>query len=184
MLSGAAFAQDKAPVTWWYEAASPENQANLQKILVEPFNASGKGDLTIDFRGNELDKQLRVAMLSGSGPDVVYTPGPAYIAAMAQAGQLMPLDDYAAKLGWNDRLLPAFLNMGKFDGKLNALPKTYETVGLFYNKTLFAANGWTPPTTIAELDALAAQMLEKGITPLARAMPIGAARMNGSSPWC
>ena len=53
MLSGAAFAQDKAPVTWGYEAASPENQANLQKILVQPFNASGKGDLTIDFRGND-----------------------------------------------------------------------------------------------------------------------------------
>ena len=38
-------------------------------------------DLTIDFRGTELDKQLRVAMLSGSGPDVVYTPGPSYVAS-------------------------------------------------------------------------------------------------------
>lgn len=182
LMSGAAFAQDAqtgAPVTWWYEAASPENQTNLQKILVEPFNAEGKGQLSIDFRGNELDKQLRVALLSGSGPDVVYTPGPAYIAAMAQAGQLMPLDDYAAKLGWNDRILPAFLNMGKFDGKLYALPKTYETVGLFYNKTLFAANGWTPPTTIAELDALAVKMKAAGIVPFAA----GNADWRGTNEW-
>ncbi len=180
LLSGMAVAEDKKPVTWWYEAASPENQANLQKVLVDPFNASDPADeLSIDFRGNELDKQLRVALLSGNGPDVVYTPGPAYIAAMAQAGQLMPLDDFAAKLGWNDRILPAFLNMGKFDGKLYALPKTYETVGLFYNKTLFAANGWEPPKTIAELDALAAKMKEKGMVPFAA----GNGDWRGTNEW-
>ena len=56
---------------------------------------------------------------------------------MAQAGQLLALDDYAQKLGWNDRMLPVFVELGKYDGKLYALPKTYETLGLFYNKTLF-----------------------------------------------
>ena len=95
-----------------------------------PFNAAHPDEeLSIDFRGPELDKQLRVAMLSGSGPDVVYTAGPSYVASMAQAGQLLPLDDYAAKLGWNDRVLPVFIELGKYDGKLYALPKTYETLG-------------------------------------------------------
>lgn len=180
VTSTASMAQDKTPVSWWYEAASPENQANLKSVLVDAFNAaSTKDELNIDFRGNELDKQLRVAMLSGSGPDVVYTPGPAYVAAMAQAGQLLPLDDYAATLGWNDRILPAFLNMGKFDGKLYALPKTYETVGLFYNKTLFEQNGWTPPTTIAELDDLAAKMKAAGMVPFAA----GNADWRGTNEW-
>ena len=77
----------------------------------------------------------------------------------------MPLDDYAAKLGWNDRILPVFLDLGKYDGKLYALPKTYETLGLFYNKTLFAKNGWTAPTTIPELEALADKMKAAGIVP-------------------
>jgi raffinose/stachyose/melibiose transport system substrate-binding protein len=180
VTSTASLAQDKTPVSWWYEAASPENQAFLKSVLVDAFNAaSTKDELSIDFRGNELDKQLRVAMLSGSGPDVVYTPGPAYVAAMAQAGQLMPLDDYAAKLGWNERILPAFLNMGKFDGKLYALPKTYETVGLFYNKTLFEQNGWTPPTTIAELDELAGKMKAAGMVPFAA----GNADWRGTNEW-
>ena len=97
-------------------------------------------------------------MLSGSGPDIVYTAGPSYVATMAEAGQLLALDDYAQKLGWNDRLLPLFLDLGKYNGKLYALAKTYETLGLFYNKTLFAKNGWTPPTTIAELEKLADTM--------------------------
>ena len=79
----------------------------------------------------------------------------------------MPLDDYAQKLGWNDRILPVFVELGKYNGKLYALPKTYETLGLFYNKTLFAKEGWTPPTTIAELEKLADAMLAKGIVPFA-----------------
>lgn len=166
LLSGTAFAQDKKPITWWYETAAPENQEYLKTLLIDVFNAAHPDEeLSIDFRGSELDKQLRVALLSGSGPDIVYTAGPSYVATMAQAGQLLPLDDYAAKLGWNDRVLPVFLELGKYDGKLYALPKTYETLGLFYNKTLFAANGWEAPTTIAELETLADAMLAKGIVP-------------------
>ena len=42
---------------------------------------------------------------------------------------------YAAKLGWNDRLLPLFMEVGKYEGKLCALAHTYDA-GLFYNKTL------------------------------------------------
>lgn len=168
LLSGTALSQDRKPISWWYETAAPENQENLQKLLVEAFNgAHPDEELSIDFRGAELDKQLRVALLSGSGPDIVYTAGPSYVASMAQAGQLLPLDDYAAKFGWNDRVLPVFLELGKYDGKLYALPKTYETLGLFYNKTLFEANGWTAPTTIAEMETLADAMLAKNIVPFA-----------------
>jgi raffinose/stachyose/melibiose transport system substrate-binding protein len=167
LLPRLAFADDKKPIGFWYESASPENQDNLKNLLVDPFNAAyPQDDLSIDFRGSDLDKQLRIAMLSGSGPDVVFTAGPSYVASMAQAGQLLPLDGYAAKLGWNDRLLPLFMELGKYEGKLYALAKTYETLGLFYNKTLFDKNGWKAPATIAELEALADEMKGKGLVPL------------------
>ena len=84
---------------------------------------------------------------------------------MAHAGQLLALDDYAAKLGWNERILPVLLALGRYNGKLYALPKTYETLGLFYNKTLFDANGWSAPKTIAELETLADAMKAKKIVP-------------------
>jgi raffinose/stachyose/melibiose transport system substrate-binding protein len=168
LLSSTAFSQDKKPITWWYETAAPENKEYLKTLLIDPFNTANPAEeLSIDFRGAELDKQLRVAMLSGSGPDVVYTAGPSYVASMAQAGQLLPLDDYAQKLGWSDRILPVFIELGKYNGKLYALPKTYETLGLFFNKTLFDANGWTAPKTIAELETLADAMKAKGLVPFA-----------------
>ena len=129
VLNRFAYAADGKPITFWYESASPENQDNLKNLLVDPFNKAHPEDsLSIDFRGSELDKQLRIAMLSGSGPDIVYTAGPGYVASMAQAGQLLPLDDYAQKLGWNDRLLPLFMELGKYNGKLYSLAKTYETL--------------------------------------------------------
>jgi raffinose/stachyose/melibiose transport system substrate-binding protein len=166
LMSSTAFGADKKAISWWYESASPENQQNLQDLLVTPFNtAHADEELSIDFRGADLDKQLRVAMLSGNGPDIVYTPGPSYVASMAQAGQLLALDDYSSKFGWADRLLPVFIELGKYGGKLYALPKTYETLGLFYNKTLFNKNGWTAPTTIAELEALAEKMKAANLVP-------------------
>ena len=168
LLTQFALGQDKKPITFWYESASPENQDSLKKLLIDPFNAAHPdSELSIDFRGSDLDKQMRIAMLSGSGPDIVFTAGPSYVAAMAQAGQLLALDDYAQKLGWNDRVLPLFMDLGRYNGKLYALAKTYETLGLFYNKTLFAKNGWTEPKTIADLDALAAEAAKAGMTAFA-----------------
>ena len=180
ILSRFAFAEDGQPISFWYESASPENQEALQKLLVEAFNAAHPGQtLSLDVRGSDLDKQLRVALLSGTGPDVVFTAGPSYVAAMAQAGQLLPLDDYATKHGWNDRILPLFLDIGRYDGKLYSLAKTYETLGLFYNKTLFAANNWTAPKTIAEMEALAEEMKAKGLVPFA----IGNADWRPANEW-
>lgn len=177
-LSHTALAQDR--VSWWYEQATPDQQKIIKDNIVDPFN-SGQStyNLVVDYRGNELDKQLRVALLSGSGPDVVYTPGPSYVAPMAQSGQLLPLDDYAAKYSWSDRILPVFLDMGRYNGKLYALPKTYETLGLYYNASLFEKHGWKAPTSIAELEALADAMLKEGVTPFAA----GNADWRGANEW-
>jgi raffinose/stachyose/melibiose transport system substrate-binding protein len=168
VLDRLAFGADAKPISFWYEAADPGNQQNLKDLLVDPFNtAHPDSTLSIDFRGSDLDKQLRIAMLSGSGPDIVYTPGPTYVAAMAEAGQLLDLDAYAQRYGWKGRLLPLFLSMGTYNGKLYALAKTYETLGVFYNKTFFDTKGWKAPTSIDELEALAEEAKKQGLIPFA-----------------
>jgi raffinose/stachyose/melibiose transport system substrate-binding protein len=180
LVGTAQTAVSQERVSWWYEQATPDQQKLIQHNIIEPYNkANPDYALSVDYRGNELDKQLRVAMLSGNGPDVVYTAGPSYVAPMAQSGQLMALDDYAAKYKWQDRILPVFLKMGEYEGKLYALPKTYETVGLFYNKTLFDKNGWQAPKTLDELEKVADSMLAAGITPFAA----GNADWRGANEW-
>lgn len=167
-------------ISWWYETANPDQRRALDELMVQPFEADNPDvDLVIDYRGSELDRQLRIAMLSGRGPDVVMTPGPAFVASMAQAGQLLPLDGYAESFGWNDRILPVFLELGNYDGVLYALPKTYETIGLFYNTRVFEENGWEAPTTIAEMEAIADEMVAQGIVPFAA----GNSNWQGTNEW-
>ena len=105
---------EKVSLTWWFEAANPDQRKWLNQLMEVPFETMyPEYDLSIDYRGNTLDQQLRVALLSGSGPDIVQTPGPGYLATMVQAGQLMSLDKYAVEFGWRDRILNVFLNIEK-----------------------------------------------------------------------
>ena len=59
------------------------------------------------------------------------------------------MDNYAEKNGWKDKLLPWAYESGILDGKLYSLPLTYESMILFYNKTLFDKKGWTIPNNAA-----------------------------------
>ena len=69
LMVGTALSQQKKPLCLWYEAASPENQENLKNLLIKPFNEAHPNEqLKVDFRGAELDKQLRIALLSGVVP--------------------------------------------------------------------------------------------------------------------
>ena len=157
LLGRHAFADDKKPITFWYEAASPDNQQHLKDLLIDPFNAAHPdSELSIDFRGEDLDKQLRIAMLSGSGPDIVYTAGPSYVASMAQAGQLLDLGDYAQKLGWNDRILPLFMDLGKYNGKLYAATKNTNVQLLWYDDRITP----TPPKTWEEMIAKSKELVD------------------------
>ena len=167
LMAGTALAQDKKPVSWWYETAAPENQENLQKLLVDAVQrrASGiRGQHRLSAAPSSTSSCAspccRAAVRTSSIPPVRAT-SPRW----RRPGSSCRSTTTPQKLGWNDRVLPVFLELGKYNGKLYALPKTYETLGLFYNKTLFEANGWTPPTTIAELETLADAMLAKGIVP-------------------
>lgn len=163
MASGQAMAQT---VSWWYEALTPEQQKLLDDKLVGGFAASHPGvTLELEYRGNAVENQQRLALMSGGGPDIINSNGPATALATAKAGQLLALDDYAAKLGWDKRLIPMFLSLGRVDGVLYSIPKNYEAMGLFYNADIFAAKGWTAPKTVAEMEALADTMLAEGMTP-------------------
>jgi raffinose/stachyose/melibiose transport system substrate-binding protein len=151
-LSTPALARE--PVTIWFWGAPPNLQEAFAKVLIEPFNASqDKYELQIEFR-NTVDNDVRVAVLAGEGPDLVYTSGPSYIAPFAKAGKLEPLDAYAKKLGWSDRLLKPVLDTCQQLGHLYCVPPSLISDGMFYNKALLAEKGWPVPKTLAEAETV------------------------------
>jgi raffinose/stachyose/melibiose transport system substrate-binding protein len=182
VFSMAPPARADGPVTLWYQrGANPEQQRILQKDLVEPYNASHPKDpLTLDIRPNASgDKQIRMAVVAGKGPDIVMTPGPSTTLALVQSGHLLPLDDYIKKYHLDQRILRPMLRTGEYQGHNYALPRTFETMVLYYNKTLFDKNGWAPPKTKADLDSLAAAMAAKGVTPFS----VGNGDWRAANEW-
>ncbi|WP_320128688.1 extracellular solute-binding protein [uncultured Sphaerochaeta sp.] len=158
--------EKKDNVFWLYETTTPEHEQHLRKDLIDVVNSRAKDyEVTIRFDAN-YDQNLRTAMLSGTGPDLVQTAGPSYVQEFANEGYLYPLDDFAKSYGWDKTLFPMMLQLGTIDGHLYALPKTYETMVLFYNKTMFEKYGWEIPKTWADYEKLCSEIKAKGITPI------------------
>ncbi len=164
--SGAVSAQDDGvTVTWWTETNSMPS--NVQEVFVDAFNEAHPG-ITLEIIGQEgINETLRVAIQGGAAPDILQTPGANFISEFVEAGLVLPLDEAAAELGWQDKLLGWAYESGQLGGQLYSIPLTYESLVLFYNKTLFEEQGWSPPTNIEEFNALADAAIALGIHPTA-----------------
>ena len=163
----------KDQLLWLYESATAEHEQHLRTDLIEVVNSRADDyEFEIRFDPN-YDQNVRTQLLAGAGPDLVLTAGPSYVQELAKEGYLYSLDEFAAQYGWNDILFPMMLDLGSVDGHLYALPKTYESMVIFYNKTLFDEHGWSIPETWEEFDALCQEIKDAGVIPL----------VNGNSSW-
>ena len=124
---------------------------------------------------DDLKVTLKLALAEENGPDVAQVnQGRSDMGAMVEAGLLLPLNDYAAAYNWSERFSASVASRNSFteDGKtfgsgnLYGVSPTAEVVGVYYNKTLFDANGWTVPTTFAEFEALLETIKAAGVTPI------------------
>jgi multiple sugar transport system permease protein len=102
--------------------------------------------------------KLQTMMASGDPPDVFYV-GSERIPSFVDLGLLLPMDNFLAadeQQSVPDRLdlrgfYPATVDAFRFDreksgqGALYGIPKDFTTVGFYWNKTLFAKAGVSPP---------------------------------------
>jgi raffinose/stachyose/melibiose transport system substrate-binding protein len=159
--------QQKIKITWWYESATPEDVEAMQKDIIEPYiKAHPNVEIELTVKEN-LQEVLRTAMGAGEGPDIVMTMGPAEANRYAAAGLLLPLDEYIKKAGLDKEIPSLLLDVGKVKGKIYSIPKTIESMGILYNKSLFDENNWKVPTNYKEWTALCDAIKKKGILPVA-----------------
>ncbi len=161
LLVTLGFAQ-KPKVSVWIEDS---DTAQCQIDTLSTYNSdSSMAEVEFVPQANNWDV-IRTALAGGSGPDVVITPGPSFVFELAKAGLLLPMDEYTRGLGWDKNIVSWALSLGSVDGTLYSIPVELETMILYYNKTLFEQNGWTPPKTIDELMTLAQTIQDAGIMP-------------------
>ena len=158
-------APEKKQITMW--VGTSDSSSCLIEVAVDSFNEQSETiEVVAEQKANLIDA-VRPALAGGAGPDLIPTHGPAFVAELALADQVLPLDEFVDQFNWKDMFVPWALNMGRVNGQLYSLPQELETIVLYYNKTVFEENGWEPPTNMDELVALADEIAETDIIPLA-----------------
>jgi len=156
---------DVVTVTLWIGNTLQSKLDFLNENLVIPFEQAHP-NIQLEISGREnLSDLLRTSILGGNAPDILSTAGPAWNAEYIDGGFMASLEPYVEQYGWKDKLLPWAYATGTINDVLYNIPTSYETMIMFYNKTLFETNGWTVPTNRAELEAVAAQAEALGIYP-------------------
>lgn len=143
-------------VVFWHFWGGKDREP-VQEI-VQRFNQSQKRYWVeeVPVPGQNLDMKFFMAIAGGDFPDVL-NQDDQIIAQWAHHGVLTPLreltadeDEYRQLLDW---LNPAARKIGTYNGQLYALCNAIDIRALIYRKDALTDNA--PPTTIAELDAIA-----------------------------
>lgn len=174
-----SIAQEKIVVSWWYESPEAEYEEVLRNRFVKSFETAHPNiQIDLVFKEDPFTT-ARTAVAVGAGPDII----PTYVSDAVfylKAGEfLLPLDKYIEKFDWKKVIFPWALDIGRYKGKLYSLPLTYETMVLWYNKTLFDRNGWLSPQNKDELYQVSEKMEAQGIMPFAH----GNADWRGTNEW-
>lgn len=161
--SGAAGAEK---VTLTVLAGQSTTDAGIEDMIDEAL-AEKYPEITLEWEcvdwGNDFQPKMQQYMQSGL-PDIMI--GKAQdVATYASQGVLGEIDGT-----YLDRGLDAARENVTIDGKTYGLVYNAMYQGVYYNKTMFAENGWEIPKTMDDLQAIIDDCKEKGITPFASHM--------------
>lgn len=118
----------------------------------------------------ELDAQVQLLATQDGLPPMFSAGGnPAEGAKLADAGYLVDFDEALTELGVRDKIAEGAVSTIEklYGGEFTFLPYQYNIEGIFYNKAVFAENGWEVPETWDDLLAVAAEAQAAGLTPFA-----------------
>jgi len=133
--------------------------AAFQRALDE-FGAANGIEITFESLAS-FDTDIVVAIESGQEPDIAMWPQPGGLKNLAQ--YLTPLKDVFDISVAQSTLVPGWDSLAVVDGEIYGLPVSANQKSLvFYNPQAFAANGYTVPSSEAELKALEAKIKSDG----------------------
>lgn len=159
--SGKAPEEISAELTLW-DASWNEN---ITPGLIDKFNEKYP-DIKVNvefFPSDGMSDKYLTALTSGSGPDLLSINNE-WVSTFAMSKGLLNLDEYISE---NDYDMSDFYEGAqkgvKFNDSVYALPYRAETHGIFYNKDLFEAAGYSEmPDTWEEFLPIAEKITEAG----------------------
>ena len=154
-----ALAQDSSEILIWSLGYS----GDYNDVLVERFNEA-HDDVNIVYEDvltgtfTENNQKVRIALENEAGPDVLGgVDVGANLRALVSTGQVKDLTEYYRASGLIERIPPNLLSQVTVEGRIYAIPQNMESVGIFYNKDVFAELELDVPMEWAEyIDVLEA----------------------------
>jgi multiple sugar transport system substrate-binding protein len=163
-LSGPLAAQDEVTITVW--SIDGANQIGPSDTFSKEFDEMDNG-INVDYRILQFDEIVNEtlrAFATGNAPDIVSLDNPDF-ALFSSRGAFLDITDMAAE---SDVINPEVyfdgpLNSVSWDGRLYGVGKYTDTIGVFYNKDMFAEAGIEqPPQTWAEFEEYARKLANPG----------------------
>jgi ABC-type glycerol-3-phosphate transport system substrate-binding protein len=170
--SGSDDSMEPVTLTWWHNGVAGDSGENnlgdyWDKVAAD-FSAEHP-NVTIEIeqiQNEDLQRtRIPVALQSGDAPDIFQQWGGGEMAAQADAGYLMQLDD---KIGDAIGELGGAVGPWQADGATYGIPFQFAVEGIWYRPSLFEQAGITAePTTMDELNDAVQALKDAGITPIA-----------------
>ncbi|MDF2834368.1 MAG: carbohydrate transporter, N-acetylglucosamine/diacetylchitobiose-binding protein [Paenibacillus sp.] len=128
-------------------------------------------DLKIkESAGPKINDQMKPRWIQNDPPDLVYIDGAGGldVSQAVKDGQLLDLTDWFANAENVDgeKLSEVVITQpSPIDGKMYTVPLVFGSWGTFYDKALFAKNGWEAPTDFDSFLAVSEKIKSAGIAP-------------------
>ena len=159
--------------SWWTTGAEQTALSALLAIYTKAYPVQVINSAAANAATAETTLQMR--MQSGDPPDTFQSNGGANLISYLGTSsadvisKLEPLDSLSASEGW--QFAPEVASAMSFNGSLYAVPVDIAATNpIFYNTSVFATAGITPPTASMTWDqffAMCDALVAKGITPIA-----------------
>ena len=152
-------------LTFW----TLQGRSDAYDVLTEEFNAAHEGQVHVTisyFDTDGIKDACKVAASSDTLPDMWFNWGGSLGGFYAENGKTKDMTEFAAANGWDDKFSAGALSLCQLGGQLSGYPTSYNVLGVYYNKTIFADLGIEVPTTFEEFEAILPTIKAAGIFPM------------------
>ena len=158
----------------WVSGGEPESF----RALVAPWEQLTGGRVQ-DEGTRDLLAIITARVEGGNPPDIGVLATPGDMRALAEDGELVPLDDFLDIDDLRSQYSSAWIDLCTVDGKLYCIAwKASNKSTVWYNPVVFAANGINVPTTWQETLDASIRLRAAGIAPWSVGLESG-----GASGW-
>jgi glucose/mannose transport system substrate-binding protein len=160
---------DAEILSWWVSRGESEALGALLSVYERSHPHTSVVNAAVS--GTPIARrELRTRMSRGRPPDTFQVNGGTDLFAWVGSGtfhaRMEPLDFLFSSEGWTQAFPPDVLELVTHAGRAYAVPVDIHRINtLFYNRSIFAEAGLSPPTTLDELYAAAEVFQARGVVP-------------------